>query len=77
MYILIYSNLQLLFEFSVECCYRDHLILWDLDSGSIIGSIKPSRRECIGAVQDLQACDTPQRETKCELHHTILLLKPV
>ncbi|XP_029311219.1 uncharacterized protein LOC115023989 [Cottoperca gobio] len=45
---------------------RDHLILWDLDSGSIKHEIKPSRREsllCSSTVQDLQPDVTPRRET--------------
>ncbi|XP_049924061.1 uncharacterized protein LOC126404723 [Epinephelus moara] len=45
---------------------RDHLILWDLDSGSIKHEIKPSHREsllCSSSVQHLQPDVTPRRET--------------
>ncbi|XP_070711235.1 uncharacterized protein [Pempheris klunzingeri] len=45
---------------------RDHLILWDLDSGSIKHEIKPSHGKmllCSSAVHDLQPDVTPCRET--------------
>ncbi|KAI3376664.1 hypothetical protein L3Q82_017094 [Scortum barcoo] len=45
---------------------RDHLILWDLDSGSVKHEMKPSTRElllCSSTVQDPQPDVTPRRET--------------
>ncbi|XP_041821593.1 uncharacterized protein LOC121626912 [Chelmon rostratus] len=47
---------------------RDHMILWDLESGVIKHEIKPSHRESLvsssgsSSVQDLQPDVTPQRE---------------
>ncbi|XP_069033923.1 NACHT and WD repeat domain-containing protein 2 [Embiotoca jacksoni] len=42
---------------------RDHVVLWDLDSGSIKHEIKPSCRDPSSTVQDLQPCGTPPRDT--------------
>ncbi|XP_038586012.1 uncharacterized protein LOC119911275 [Micropterus salmoides] len=45
---------------------REHLILWDLDSGSIKHELKPSHREsllCSSSVRDLQLNATPRSET--------------
>ncbi|XP_074480037.1 uncharacterized protein LOC141760845 [Sebastes fasciatus] len=46
---------------------RAHLVLWDLDSGSIKHEIKPSLGESLlcssSTVRDLQSDETPRRET--------------
>ncbi|XP_051231416.1 uncharacterized protein LOC127349591 [Dicentrarchus labrax] len=53
---------------------RDHLILWDLDFGSIKHEIKASHREsilCSSTVPDLQPDVTALRDATCELPVTL------